>query len=261
MKTVAVLDPSPTSSPADKPRIQSVARAAEILRAVAMREGGMSRRDISAATGLSAQTTYHLLHTLTRCGLTAKNANGRYVLGLRVGSLAEGFNRQLGGAAEISEIVQRAANETGEAAYAVRWIEHDVVSVEMARGHRAIQAVQLPRGFSSDAHARAGGKVLLAYTTDEGRRAYFAKHELTQRTANTITSIAALEQQFHQIRAQGYASEHEEFAEGLCCIAIPLDEGLSPYAIGVSVPRERYEANVDSYLRALREAVRSSSGE
>src|SRR3546814_804014 len=49
-----------------RPRVQSVARAAAILFAVAQGENGVSRKDISRIAQLSTQTTYHLLHTLNR---------------------------------------------------------------------------------------------------------------------------------------------------------------------------------------------------
>jgi len=235
-----------------RPRVQSVARAAEILFAVAGDEHGLSRKDISAATGLSTQTTYHLLHTLSQSGLVTRSDNGHYVLGLRVGSLAEGFRRQLGGASQIAGLVRAIARETGETTYAAKWINGEVVSVDLVRGRHHIQALELPTGFSDDAHARAGGKVLLAFATEEMRDEYFRTHGLRRRTPNTTTSIKALKSQFEAIRDQRYAVENEEFAPGLSCIGVPLDNGMSPYAIGVSAPTERFSANFDSYLATLR---------
>jgi DNA-binding IclR family transcriptional regulator len=235
-----------------RPRVQSVARAAAILFAVAGDEHGLSRKDISGATGLSTQTTYHLLHTLSQAGLVTRGDNGHYVLGLRVGSLAEGFRRQLGGASQVAALVRAIARETGETTYAAKWINGEVVSVDLVRGRHHIQALELPPGFAEDAHARAGGKVLLAFATDEMREEYFRTHALRRRTPNTTTSVKALNAQFEAIRSQHHAVENEEFALGLSCVGVPLDKGISPYAIGVSAPTERFSANFDSYLETLR---------
>jgi DNA-binding IclR family transcriptional regulator len=67
--------------------------------------------------------------------------------------------------------------------------------------------------------------------------------------------VKKLEAQFDEIRKQGYCVEREEFALGLCCIGMPLDNGLSPYAIGISAPTDRFNDNFDSYLEQLRAAI------
>jgi IclR family transcriptional regulator, acetate operon repressor len=235
-----------------RPRIQSVARAASILFTIAQHENGVSRKEISRINKISTQTTYHLLHTLAQSGLVTRNETGSYVLGIRVGTLGEGFRRQLGGVAQISSLIRNIARETGETTYAAKWIDGNIVSVDLVRGRHPIQALELPHGFAEDGHARAGGKVLLAYATDEIRREYLQTHALRQRTPNTITSITELETQFKLIRRQEYAFENEEFAPGLSCVGVPIDGGLSPYAIGISAPSERMVARFEDYLKILR---------
>lgn len=238
-----------------RPRVQSVARAAAILYAIAKHDRGLSRKNISEAAKLSKQITYHLLHTLSQSGLVSRNDEGNYILGLRVGRLAEGFRLQLSGLAQVAAIVRQIARKTGETTYAAKWINGEVVSVDIVRGHYHIQALELPHGFSQDAHSRAGGKVLLAYATDEQRREYFKTHSLKRRTPHTTCSIKKLDAQFKTILAQGYAVEQEEFALGLSCVGMPLEQGLSPYAIGISAPTERFNDNFDTYLQTLREAI------
>lgn len=238
-----------------RPRVQSVARAAAVLYVIAKHERGLSRKSISEHARLSKQITYHLLHTLTQCGFVARNDEGNYILGLRVGALAEGFRRQLSGSAQVSSLVRQIARQTGETTYAAKWINGEVVSIDIVRGHHPIQALELPHGFSEDAHARAGGKVLLAYATDEQRREYLKTHALRRRTPNTTCSVKKLEAQFAEIRAKGHAVEREEFALGLCCVGVPLEGGLSPYSIGISAPTERFNKNLVSYLDTLRSGI------
>lgn len=248
-------DLEPANEDEARPRVQSVGRAAAILFSVARNERGLSRKEISQEAKLSPQTTYHLLHTLSQTGLVTRNEDGNYILGLRVASLAEGFRRQLAGAPQISALVRRVARKTGETTYAAKWIDGEVVSIDIVRGRHPIQALELPHGFSEDPHARAGGKVLLAFAPEETRDEYFRTHGLKRRTPNTICSIKELEKQFAQIREQQFAVENEEFALGLSCVGIPIDQHMAPYAIGVSAPIERFTANFDFYLGALREAA------
>ncbi len=252
-------DLTPDSGEKKQYRVQSVARAASILFAVARNEHGLSRKEISRLTDLPTQASYHLLHTLSQVGLLARNDEGHYVLGLKVGGLAEGFRKQLGGERQLSTLLRQIARATGETAYAARWLNCEVISVEIVRGHHQIQALELPPGYSEDGHSRAGGKVLLAYASESEREQYFRTHKLTKRTPNTTASITALNKQFEEIRERGYAMEEEEFALGLSCIGVPLDGGLSPYAIGVSAPTERFNLNSEFYINTLKDAVQKFS--
>lgn len=240
---------------AKRPRVQSVARAVAILAAVSRNHNGISRKAISLGLKLSTQTTYHLLHTLTQCGLVTRNEEGNYILGLKVGSLAEGFRRQLPGNTQISALVRQIARKSGETTYSIEWNDGEIVVNDVVKGRLASPDSVIQHGFAEDAHARAGGKLLLAYATDEQRRHYFATHKLTGRTPQTITSIDELESHFSIIRMQGYAVERGEFAVGRCCIALPIEGGFLPYAIGITAPSDRFGENATSYLQVMRSAL------
>jgi len=240
---------------ANRPRVQSVARAAAILLEVARSGVGLSRTEISKRARVPTQATYHLLHTLKQVGLVARSENGSYVLGLSAASLAEGMRRQLDGEPLVSALVRNASRATGETAYAVKWVDGQVVSINMIRGRHHIQMVELPIGFSEDAHSRAGGKVLLAYADDATRNAYLERNPLRRRTPSTVCSLKELKRQLSEIVDKGYAVEKEEFAPGLCCLAVPVGGGLSQYAIGISVPVDRFHANFETYLKALQDVV------
>jgi IclR family acetate operon transcriptional repressor len=243
------------STSAPRYRVQSVARAAGILFSVARSEQGASRKELSLVTDLSPQTTYHLLHTLTQLGLVVRNMDGKYLLGMRVGTLIEGFRRQMGGALNINKALREIASETGESVYAVKWTDGEIVAFDVARGRQPIQMVDLPVGISEDAHARAGGKLLLAHANPETRRDYLSRHPLRRRTANTICSKRELYKHFDEILQKGYAMDSEEYLLGLSCVAVPMDDGISPLAIGISAPSERIVRNFSKYLECLRKGA------
>jgi DNA-binding IclR family transcriptional regulator len=125
----------------------------------------------------------------------------------------------------------------------------------VARGTNAVQAAEVSQGHIGDAHARASGKLLLAYATPEVRQTYLDSRKLTRITPSTITSREALEREFEAIRERGYSEDDEEFALGLCCLAVPLDGGYSPFALSLSAPRERFVEERDRYIETLRRAA------
>jgi DNA-binding IclR family transcriptional regulator len=165
--------------------------------------------------------------------------------------------RQLAAPEHLAPLVRRIAQETGETAYAVAWREGEIVNLVAAPGSNAIHAITVPQGYHRHAHARATGKLLLAHTTKEIRERYLAMHRLERRTANTLTSRKALEREFEKILESGYARDREEFALGLCCLAVPIGSGPATFAIGISAPSTQFEAKLEGYLRIMRRAVRS----
>lgn len=244
---------------AQRPRVQSVARAAALLLSVARSPSGLTSKELSDQLGLSRQTTYHLLHTLVAVGLLTRGERNRYVVGLRVGSLAEAFKRHLAPSEYLAPYVRRIARETGETAYAAGWWNGEIVILGMARGDQAVQAAELPYGVYSSGHARASGKLLLAFATPDLREDYFRRNPLVACTPNTITDRRRLDAELEAIRRQGFAEDRAEFAEGLCCLAVPIDGGLSPFVFGLSAPVERFAENRAAYLARMRAVADSIS--
>ena len=238
--------------------MQSAARAVDILLSVARSDSGLTTREISETVGISRQATYHLLHTLVGAGVLVRNNRNRYVLGLRVGTLAAAFNRQMAPPERLAPIVRGLAQDTGETAYAAGWWSGEVTALTVARGTNPVQAAEVPQGYVGDAHARAAGKLLLANASDEVRETYLASHPLRRLTASTIVDRDTLDQEFAKVRTQGYATDIEEFAQGVCCLAVPLDNGYSPFVLSLSVPRERFEDSFGKYRAIMQTAAASS---
>jgi IclR family acetate operon transcriptional repressor len=241
-------------------RVQSVARAVAVLMEVAASPAGLTVKEISETLGLSRPTVYHLVHTLTREGLLSKGDRRRHRLGLRVGALAESFRRQLAPPDDLLPHVRSLAAVTSEAAYAAGWRDGEIVLFARVPGRHAVSVSEINMGLVGDAHARASGKVLLAFTPPDTRADYLATHPLRPRTANTIVDSGAFDLELRRIRDLGYAVDEEEFVQGVCCLAAPLAGGAFPYAIALSAPSDRFRANFDRYLQALSETSQSAVG-
>lgn len=243
-----------------EPRVQSVAKATKILIAVAQSSTGLRAVEISERLDLPRQATYHLVHTLVTLGLLTRGADQRYLLGLRIGILAEAFPRHLAPPERLLPYVRAVAYATGETSYASGWWEGEITNLAVVRGRNAVQAAEVPHGHYSDAHARASGKLLLAMADAPVRERYLASHSLDRRTGNTITDVDALRRELEKIRIDGYAIDNEEYTDGLCCIAMPIDDGSMPYAVGLSAPARQFERSLDFYVKSMREILKSEHG-
>ncbi len=237
-------------------RIQSVARAMRLLVSVAEQRQGATAKELAAAEGLALPTTYHLLNTLAEQGMLHKGANGDYDLGRSVAIIAQAYLGARRVSDELLGALRTIASRTKETAYLAEWREHGIRVVASVEGSHPVRVTEILSGPYEHGHARANGKVLLAYAPPERRSAYLGSRPLVGLTAATISDRDQLEQQLEQIRERGFAYDEEEYSVGVSCVAAPLFEGESIVAaLGVSVPSERFERRRAEITAALLEVA------
>ncbi|MGH3432333.1 MAG: IclR family transcriptional regulator [Thermocrispum sp.] len=242
--------------------VQSVERAAAILRLLARGPGSIGLGDVATALGLSKSTTHGLLRTLRGVGFVEQDDVGRYRLGAEIGHLAA---RPL----DVNELRARAINwadglaaRSGEVVRIGSLREGNVLVVHhVFRPDDTQQTLDV--GTMLPSHATALGKVLLAY--DKLAAARVTGRLLTSFTRRTVTGPAALRTVLSEVRSRGWASESGEWLPGEASIAAPIRApgGLVVGAVGVSGSAERVcerPAEPDATLLAfVRDAARAVS--
>jgi DNA-binding IclR family transcriptional regulator len=233
-------------------RIQSVSRACQLLLWLAARPDGATVKEVAFANQLALPTTYHLLNTLADQGLITKDAHRRYVLGQSAAILAQAYLRGSSVAQSLVAALRELSRHTEETAYLADWGDYDIRVLASVEGTKLVRVAEVASGPYEDGHARANGKVLLAYARPELREAYLRNHPLRRLSDATICDRQELESELGRVRVQGYAYDIEAFAEGVSCVAAPLlENGQLIAAFGLAVPTERFTKN----RRELTEAV------
>ena len=200
--------------------IQSVDRAARILKALA---GGPRRLGVSQLAdqlGLTRPTVHALLRTLLAHGFVEQDRDSdKYQLGpglLHLGSSYLDLNEL-----RARSLVQaeRLAQQTGEAVRVGVLHGPSVVVVHhVFRPAAAFQVLEV--GAQLPAHASALGKAILAYQP-ESRLAELTAENLPRLTSRTLTS-AALIAEVTDIRDKGLARERDEAVLGESSLAAPI---------------------------------------
>jgi IclR family acetate operon transcriptional repressor len=244
-----------------KPRaggVQSVARATRLLMMVVEGEIPPTVTELAAAAGLPVPTAHHLLGALVDSGLLARDARKRYVLGPRVALLAEAYHRDLAAPGYLLDPLRQLTSATGETGYLIALRNQEIHILATMEGHHPVR-VSVPSGSYSDAHARAGGKLMLTYMSEEGRRRYLRENPLRPMTSRTITDLDVLEEELRLIRERGYSREDEEFHSGVSCLSAPLlDRGVLVAGFSVSVPTQRFHEREQELTRALLDVTAST---
>lgn len=258
-------DPFDSAEPVERPsatgtRIQSVARASQLLLWIANQPHGATAKEIALAQGLALPTTYHLVNTLVDQGFLAKDVHRRYILGRSSAILAQSYLRGKSVSENLLAAMRELASRTQETAYLADWGERDIRVLASVEGSHIVRVAEVASGPYEHGHARANGKVLLAYAWPEVREAYLNSHPPVRLTDATICEPDELERELERIRRRGYAYDEEEYAVGVSCVAAPLlQNGRIVAAFGLSVPTGRFRTKKQELTGTLLEIVRGCS--
>ncbi|MFE1169841.1 IclR family transcriptional regulator [Nocardiopsis sp. NPDC058789] len=227
-------------------RIQSIERAAAILRLLASGARGLSLAEVSRSLELPKGTALGILRTLQHVGFVEQDPeSGRYRLG---GGMLSLGTRYLDG----NELRTRALNwadtlasRSGESVRIGTLHKHQVLVVHhVFRPDSSRQTLDV--GTLLPLHASALGKVLMAFDPLAVPEEVSAVEtdspvELTSFTRHTVSSMAALEAQLSEIRDNVWGWEAEELVDGEVSIAAPIRDrrGVTVGAIGVRGAVER----------------------
>jgi DNA-binding IclR family transcriptional regulator len=242
--------------------IQSIERAAAILRLLSGRNRRLGVVQIAGELELPKTTVHGILRTLAAVGFVEQDSDsGKYQLGaalLHMGSSYLDGNELRTRALNWSDSL---AARSGESVRIGTLHESQVLVVHhVFRPDDSRQALEV--GTLQPAHATAMGKVLLA--AHRFAAAELAGNGLAQFTTATITDRDALLATLDDVLERGWAADAEELVAGEVSLAAPIDDrrGVTVGAIGISGPVERMSENGAPKMELVsfvREAARSVS--
>ncbi|MCL3997749.1 IclR family transcriptional regulator [Streptomyces lavenduligriseus] len=219
--------------------VQSIERAAAILRLLAGGPRRLGLGEVAASLGLAKGTAHGILRTLQHVDFVEQDTTtGKYQLGAALLHLGTSY-------LDVNELRSRSLNwadalaaRSGEAVRLGTPLEGRVLVVHhVFRPDDSFQTLDV--GTLLPLHASSLGKVLLAFGTataepdrEPGLEAY---------TRHTLVDPERLARALAAVREAGWAAEIQEMSMGEAGIAAPIrgHGGLVVGAIGLSGPVER----------------------
>ncbi|EDY44658.1 IclR family transcriptional regulator [Streptomyces sp. SPB074] len=242
--------------------IQSLERAAAMLRLLAGGERRLGLSDISATLGLAKGTAHGILRTLQAEGFVEQDAaSGRYQLGAELLRLGNSY-------LDVHELRARAlvwaddlARSSGESVHlGVLHLGGVLVVHHVFRPDDSRQVLEV--GAMQPLHSTGLGKVLCAF--DPVARSEALENARKPFTARTVTGAEEFTAALEETRKRGWAADLEETWEGVTSVAAPIHDrrALPVGAVAVTGAVERLCP--DGSLRpeliaAVRECARSVS--
>jgi IclR family KDG regulon transcriptional repressor len=230
----------------------TLAKGLDVLEALASIEDA-SLTALSRRLGVSGPTLFRILATLIARGYAEKHADtGRYRATLKSWALGAQVLRRLTLRDVARPHLEALLAETREAPHLAVLEGDGVVVIDRLEAPHPVR-VDTYVGQRAPAHCSATGKAILAY-----RPAPLASAAppLTRYTSTTIDQPAALARELALVRQRGYAVNQEEWRQGVCAIAVPLQAagGTVVASLSLTMPTERFKRAASRFLRPLRRA-------
>ncbi|MFD9904742.1 IclR family transcriptional regulator [Streptomyces sp. NPDC059063] len=204
-----------------------------LLEAAASHQAGAPAKQLARESGLALPTAYHLLRTLTHEGYLRRE-NGVFVLGEaaeRLGASAARQNRRT----MIGEALAHWRDAIGVPVYFAiyRDGEIEVVSIADTSGKPAVEEWA---DFRETGHAHAIGQCLLSQLDHQARREHLDRYPVRSLTPNTVRDERTFLRRLDAMERMAPVLEHQEYALGTVCAAIPITVGTTAATMAISVP-------------------------
>jgi DNA-binding IclR family transcriptional regulator len=203
----------------DSASIQSVERALDILFLLAEGNGVMTVSEIAARLDVHVSTASRLLSTLASQNVVAQRQDG-YRLGLGLLRLTHVVLNELHIRTLAYPHMQQLCQTTQQTIYLATLFEGEELYLDQVEPEDTVTQTNWI-GRTIPAHTASGGKVLLAYLSDEQLEQYLQRG-LSANTHATITNPDQLRAQLQQVREQGYAISRDEYLVGFSSVAAPI---------------------------------------
>lgn len=238
--------------------VPALERADSILMAISRKPGEYKMTDLCEATGINKSSMFSLLRTMEALNWVIRDEKEAYALGAGMAYLNTVFNESHKQNYNLVEQFLQASMESvkavGETFQLSVLDRSEIIYLAKQEGPSLVKLESSP-GMRFPAHATAMGKMLLALLPPEELEQRYVDRSLPPVTVHTVTDWNEFTVKMAEIRSNGYAVDHEEIIQGICCVAAPVMDasGRAVAAVSTSMMRHAY---LDKQDAAIQEVLR-----
>lgn len=238
--------------------VRAVERALQLIEVFARSRGPFSITELSGILELAPSTVHRLVQTLMSLGYVVQyQESKRYGVGRGIAEINRAMLLKYEFARFAGPHLEALVVSSGETANLAALYGTSMLYLNQAESPAMVR-VSNPVGTLVPLHCTAVGKVFLADFDPVMLQDVIGYAGLEAFTPKTLTQPESLHKALAQVRAQGYALDDEEFAQGVRCIAVGVrgSSGAVVAAISLSGPSSRV---TDERIPVLAERVKAAS--
>lgn len=214
------------------PSSQLTDKTLDVLEAVG-NLGSTSLPEIQARCGLSMTTTHRIMQSLIERGFLIRTGKADYRLGSSAIALTDGVSFRDILAPAARPHLQILSKRTKRHVHLGVW--NDGMVAYLVKQRFGKDRVHSAEGAQLEGYCSALGKILLSGLPEEDLGRYLGDGSFIALTPNTITDPQELHAEIASVRSRGWATDEEEIAVGLRCVAVPLMDRNGRILAAISV--------------------------
>lgn len=198
---------------------------------------------LSDAVGIPVPTIHRLLTTAEDEGLLQRDVDGRsYGPGRRMRRMSGNILSSQRIRTERLLVMKALAEKVGETCNLAAPARYGMVYLDRVETHWPLR-IQLAVGAQVPFHCTASGKMYLSSLRSDKLNRVLKWLDLERRTTNTITDRDQLRQELAATRQRNYATDDQEFMDGMTALAVPIKdaEGRLLSTLSIHAPEQRQE--------------------
>ncbi|MGH3316977.1 MAG: IclR family transcriptional regulator [Nocardioidaceae bacterium] len=202
--------------------VQSIDRAAAILRAFGEHRAELTLSEIARATGLTTSTVHRLLAAMQHNGLVRQSRDRRYAPGPLLVQLVRGGTATTT-LRDVALPVMTALRDEVEETVGLHSLlpSDERVVIDQVECHHPLRRTYTELGIPIPLPYGAPGKVVTAFLPETRRDAVLMR-PMKQVTATTVLDPEVLRQEMNQARDTGYALSFAERTPGIHTVAAAI---------------------------------------
>jgi DNA-binding IclR family transcriptional regulator len=202
--------------------VPAVDRAVRIMLLLGTRTREMTLAEIASATGYHKSSVHKILATLSHHGfLDRDDTTKRYSLGIALVQFGQAALDNLNIKHSAKSILRELADYSGETANLAVLRGTRIVIVDVMESPVELRASP-PIGTMDSVINKSNGKAVLAWLPENLVSTIVKREGLPARTKRSITNVELYRKELAAVRKQGYATDFEEFQEGISAVSAPV---------------------------------------
>jgi len=220
----------------NKPGVQSVQRALDLLEAFPRYGPEIGLTQIAALLKMNKATVYRLLSNLEERGYVTRSADSRkYRLGVKVFELGAYFQNQLEVRRMGLHFLHEMVEQSNESAFLCVREGDEALCIERVESQREVNIFSLRVGGKQPLHWGGAPRALLAGMDDNQLKAYADRTGLPANTPHTICCLEALLEDVRLTRSRGYAVSVDDVIVGIAAVGAPVYDHTGSIIAAISL--------------------------
>jgi DNA-binding IclR family transcriptional regulator len=226
--------------------MELVTRAFRTLELLCQNPSGLTVGDAAKLLDLPMSSTYRILNSLKECNYVIQNTySKKYSVSYKLFSLCDMVHRNDLLISTVRPAMEQLCEKIKKNIILCVPQEDKTLNLDCVE-YKNASMYKIRKGYESNWYTTSAGRVFMAFSSDDKKKAALEHLSIKAETSSTITNINDLEKELVKIKKQGYALIDEELQENVQGVAAPVFDAAKQVIAAIAFTTQKRMSPVNS---------------